>query len=120
MSKCSAEMYDPTGRGNWRRCSYRSKMHHKGKGYCGIHDPVKKAARAAEQRAKWSAAFKARAKADMDRGRKLDSWDGLVAACELASGQEECVCEGKGECLGCVLQAALKAAKAPSSAGVGS
>ncbi len=111
MSKCSAEMYDPTGRGNWRRCTYMSKMHHEGKGYCGIHDPVKKAKRAAEQRARWSAEFKARVKDDTDHRRKLRSHDGLVAACELASEHEECVCEGKGECLGCVLQAALKAAK---------
>ena len=35
----------------------------------------------------------------------------LLEACELASESEECVCEGKGECLGCILSAAIKAAK---------
>ncbi|KKM81105.1 hypothetical protein LCGC14_1333100 [marine sediment metagenome] len=39
------------------------------------------------------------------------SHDSLVAACELASEQEECVCGGKGECLGCILQAALREAQ---------
>ncbi len=111
MSKCSAKVYDSFGSGGRWPCSYQAKMHHEGKGYCGIHDPVKKATRDAERRARWSAEFKARAKADTDCSRKLRSWDGLVAACEMASGQEECVCGGKSECLGCVLQAALKAAK---------
>ena len=42
---------------------------------------------------------------------KLDTWDGLLAACELALESEECVCKGKGECLGCILSAAIRAAR---------
>ncbi len=42
---------------------------------------------------------------------KLDTWPGLYDACELALESEECVCGGKDECLGCVLQAALRKAK---------
>ena len=43
--------------------------------------------------------------------RDHNAHDALLAACELASAQEECVCKGKGECLGCVLRAAIKAAR---------
>ena len=43
--------------------------------------------------------------------KAVNAHDALVAACELAAEHEECVCEGKGECLGCVLQAALKGAQ---------
>ena len=48
-----------------------------------------------------------------ERQHKLDTWDDLLAACELAlECGEECVCEGsEGGCLGCILTAAVKAAK---------
>ena len=109
MSQCSAEMYNPIGFGY--PCSYPAKMHHEGKGYCGVHDPVKRKAKRGESSRKWRVDFDARMKHAEEEQHKLDTWDALVAACELASEQEECVCGGKGECLGCVLQAALKEAK---------
>ena len=49
--------------------------------------------------------------------KAVNAHDKLVAACALASEHEECVCEGKGECLGCVLQAALKEAKRLAACG---
>ena len=44
---------------------------------------------------------------------KLRSWDGLLAACELAIESEECMCGGNKDapCMHCILTAAIKAAK---------
>ncbi len=41
---------------------------------------------------------------------KLDTRDALLYACKLAIHGETCVCEG-GECLYCILTAAVKAAE---------
>ncbi len=113
MSKCSAKVYNSFGPGHRWPCSYQAKVQREGKGYCGIHDPVKKAARDAERHTRWAAEFRARVKDDTDHRRKLRSHDGLVAACELALESEECVCGGNKGAPGmhCILTAALKAAK---------
>ena len=110
MSTCSTMKYSGGGFRGYR-CTNSAKMHHEGKGYCGVHDPVKKAAQKAARIDKSNAKWKAITRGDRERQHKLDTWDALVAACELAAEHEECVCEDKGECLGCVLQAALKEAK---------
>jgi uncharacterized Zn finger protein (UPF0148 family) len=41
----------------WHRiaCGKTAKVEHEGKWYCGIHDPVKKAAKDKEREAKWKA-----------------------------------------------------------------
>ena len=41
-------------------CRNKPKMTHEGKGYCGLHDPVKRAAKQAERDAKWQAQWEAR------------------------------------------------------------
>lgn len=38
------------------RCYKPAKMTHEGHGYCGMHDPLRKAARQAAKRAEWEAA----------------------------------------------------------------
>ena len=63
-------------------CTHPAKVQREGKGYCGIHDPVKKAARRAGTSRKWKADFDAKMKRGDERQRKLDTWDGLVAALE--------------------------------------
>ena len=101
-------------------CTYKAKMQHEGKGYCGVHYPVRVAARRAEASRKWKAEFDAKMKRGDERQHKLDTYDGLLAACELAIENETCVCEGEeGGCLHCIITAAVKAAKPPSPAGVG-
>ena len=74
MSQCSGQSYNSTGFGGYYPCSYKAKMHHEGKGYCGVHDPVKKAARVAEREAKVNASIER----GQVRAHKLRTWDGLV------------------------------------------
>ena len=73
--RCVASTYSTWGGGY--RCSKRASMTHEGKGYCGIHDPVKKAARQAERDARWKADWDARDRAreeaeERERQRKAD------------------------------------------------
>ena len=78
MSQCTAVTRDLTGWGHRYPCTYKVKMHHEGKGYCGVHDPVKKAAREAERLARWDA----ETKRQLGQAHKLRTWDGLVKALE--------------------------------------
>ena len=98
-------------RGGWNSyaCTHPAKMRHEGKGYCGVHDPVKRETRRKELTTKWRNASTARLKGAEEEQHKLDTWDGLLAACELAIRGEECVCKDGG-CLYCRLTAAVKAA----------
>lgn len=54
---CSDSTYN---NGWFHPCRNKAKMTHEGKGYCGIHDPVKKAAKRAERDAKWQAEWDAK------------------------------------------------------------
>ncbi len=77
MGQCSAEVRD-SGGWHYYPCGNKAKMQHEGKGYCGVHDPVKREVKRKAQSAKWSAGFKARMKNAEEERHKLDTWQGLV------------------------------------------
>ena len=79
-ARCEATLR--SGGWNSYACTHPAKMHHEGKGYCGVHDPVRKAARRAEASRKWKAGFDAKMKRGDERQHKLDTWDALVKALE--------------------------------------
>jgi hypothetical protein len=50
--RCCAEVNGPGGF-NWYPCSNKAKVERDGKHYCNVHDPVRRAERASQQKAKW-------------------------------------------------------------------
>ena len=118
ISRCEETLR--SGGWNSYACTHPAKMRHEGKGYCGVHDPVKKQARRKAHTANWRTNYNARLKRAEEEQHKLNTYAALLAACELAIENETCVCEGEeGGCLHCIITAAVKAAKPPSPAGVG-
>ena len=115
MSQCTAVTRDPTGWGHRYPCTYKAKMQHEGKGYCGIHDPVKKAAREAERKAKYDA----RLKRSDERQHKLDTWDGLYDTMMSLLSCKWVAETGGTEVIAAQKAFAAAATKPPSSAGVG-
>ena len=74
---CSAQAYSGDGRfGDWYPCRNKTKMQHEGKGYCGVHDPVKREAKREVSQAKWDADMK-RA---IERSHKLNTYQDLLDA----------------------------------------
>ena len=74
-------------------CRNKPKMTHEGKGYCGLHDPVKRAAKQAERDAKWQAQWEARdaaqeaAQREQRKAEHALRWhDDLVKALTEAAG----------------------------------
>ena len=88
--KCSGSTYDPSGFGNYYPCQYKAKMQHEGKGYCGVHDPVRRKEKRAAQSAKWRQDFAARMKHSDEQQHKLDAYPALLDALQqIASGAGE-------------------------------
>jgi uncharacterized Zn finger protein (UPF0148 family) len=67
MNKCCESIREGVAWPRYHACGRSAKVERDGKWYCGIHDPVKRAEKAAVQHAKWMAELEASTKK-----RKLD------------------------------------------------
>jgi len=76
--RCCERVYSSSYPGH--TCGNPAKMEHEGKPYCGIHDPVKRAAREAASKAKWDALWKAKT----ERWAEEKKLEERRTACELA------------------------------------
>lgn len=65
--RCSEHVYTGTWGGS--SCSLKAKVERDGKGYCTIHDPVRRAEKRAERDRKWEEAAAAR-KAERERVKR--------------------------------------------------
>ena len=79
------------GANSWGHpCTNKVKMHHEDKGYCGVHDPVRRKEKQAAQSAKWQQDFAARMKHSEESQHKLNTYDDLLDALrQIASGAGE-------------------------------
>lgn len=77
---------NPAGWGG--RCGKPAKMQHNGKFYCGVHDPVKRAAKHAERDAAWRAKWAYQQKLSDRAYRIRQAQNNVIATARLAAKQQ--------------------------------
>lgn len=79
---CCAQVHSSFGVG-FHTCGNKAKMQHDGKWYCGVHDPVKRAAQQKKRDAEWRAKYDATRAAEAEKAKRRAMGEKAIEALQL-------------------------------------